>query len=318
MSSADVSIASVHVPHNVLFDFAINFLNYCESNKKWVKTTGYTGATCGYTGPGIGLVIKIFQHNGIYDRETLQAFLHSDNFTEEQFIDIINETIGNFADFIMDVCPVTDAIQGTRGLLEKEFERARPDSPLMQTDEPAKVFKVEEGGRNLVEGVNVISFATRAHMCATFHHATLFIDKPNDICFIIDSWSTPADVEPFECRPLTFRQFTFSEVIHALDRLNSDDISLEETIYIFQRYFIAHQSFLHDIQNYGLLIVHTVNPDYIEKVYAICEDKIKSGKQTMTDFGGQPRKKNRKLRKKTRKLRKKSKKYRKTVRKYKK
>jgi hypothetical protein len=188
----------------------------------------------------------------------------------------------------------------------------------MATDEPAKVSTVAEDGSNLVEGINVISFTSRAYGCDTFHHATLFIDKPNDICFIIDSWATPHGTQ-FECRPLTFRQFTIGEVIHALDRLNSDDISSGEIAHIFEYYFMAHNTFREIIlPTLGLIIVHTVNPDYIEEVYTICEERIKSGQQTMSEFGGKPRKRSRKLRNKTRKIKKKSKKYRKSVRKYKK
>lgn len=317
MSSVEVSIASVHVPREVFFNFAIQFLEHCESNKKWEKNGGiYFGSTCGYTGPGIGLVIKLFMTNNIYSQHTLHEFLINSESHIEQFMDIINEAIGNFMD-VIDECPVTGVNNGISGLLAKEKEKARPDSPLMATDEPANVYKVEEGGRNLEEGVNVISFTTRAHQCDTFHHATLFIDKPNNICFIIDSWATSNDM-PFECRPLTFRQFTFEEVIHALDRLNSDDISHGEIVHIFQDYFNAHNTFIENIPSYGLLSVHTVNPKYIEDVYTICEERIKSGKQTGSEFGGKPRKRYKKLRNKTRKIKKKSKKYRKSVRKYKK
>jgi len=44
------------VPHEIFFNFAIDFLNHCEANKNWVKNRVYFGATCGYTGPGIGYI----------------------------------------------------------------------------------------------------------------------------------------------------------------------------------------------------------------------------------------------------------------------
>lgn len=301
MSSASASASAI--------DFAINFLTHCERQKKWVKIVGYAGATCGYTAPGIGLVIKLFRHNGIYDGNTLMTFLHKVNLTMEGFVDIINETIGNFADFI-DECPVAGVLSGTRGLLKKEFERAKPDSTLMVTDEPSKVYKVKAGGSNLVEGANVISFSSRSDECSTFHHATLYTIPEDNICFIIDSWATPIGT-PYECRPLTCRQFSFREVIHALDRLNSDDISTGEATYIFSHYFMAHQNFLQRIPQLGLFSVFTVSPKYIEEVYNICAMKITSGKQRSSDFGGKSRKRSRKLHKKTRKLRKRSKKYKK-------
>lgn len=309
MSSVDVHIASVHVPREVLFNFAIYFLNHSEANKKWIKYPGGSSGTCGYTGPGIGLVIKIFQHNDIYDEHTLEAFLHSVGFTRQQFIDIINETIGNFADFVRnDVCPVTGVTAGISGLLEEQKEKARPNSTVMQTDEPQVVYTVEEDGSNLVEGVNVISFTSRARGCDTFHHATLYTIHETNVCFIIDSWTTPEGV-PFECRPLTYRQFSFSEVIHQLDRLNSDDISPGEMAHIFGHYFMAHPVFLQNIPNMGLVTVNTVSPDYIVDVYNRCEKRIREG-QIKSDFGGKLRKKrNKKTRKLNKKYKIKSKKY---------
>jgi hypothetical protein len=294
-------MSSVVVPHEIFFNFAIDFLNHCEANKNWVKNRGYAGATCGYTGPGIGLVIKFFQHNQIYNEETLQHFLITNGFTIEQLMDIINETIANFLD-VIDECPVTGVPQGIRGLLEKEAERSRPNSTVMQTDDPQVVYTVEEGGSNLVEGVNVISFTSRAHGCDTFHHATLYTIPETNVCFIIDSWATPEGV-PFECRPLTCRQFSFREVIHQLDRLNSDAISPEEMTHIFGYYFMAHAAFLQNIPNLGLVTVNTVSPDYIVDVYTTCEKRIREG-QSKSDFGGKLRKKRNK---KTRKLNKKNK-----------
>ena len=295
------------VPHEIFFNFAIDFLNYCEANKNWVKNREGFGATCGYTGPGIGLVIKIFQHHNIYNEETLQYSLRIIGFTKGQLMDIINETIGNFLDFV-DECPVTGVTAGISGLLEKETERSRPNSPVMQTDDPQVVYTVKEGGSNLVEGVNVISFTSRARGCDTFHHATLYTIHETNVCFIIDSWATPEGV-PFECRPLTYRQFSFSEVIHQLDRLNSDDISPGEMAHIFGHYFMAHPAFLQNIPNMGLVTVNTVSPDYIVDVYNTCEKRIREG-QSKSDFGGKLRKKgNKKTRKLNKKYKNKSKKY---------
>jgi hypothetical protein len=282
-----------------MIDFAIGFLNFCNKNKKWDKHAGDFSGTCGYTGPGIGLVLKLFQHNNIYNHLTLDDFLQSHSFTPQLFMDIINETIGNFLDVVKD-CPVTDVQQGIRGLLEAQKEKASPTS--MQTDEPPLVYKVEEGGINLIEGVNVISFTTRENGCDTFHHAALYTIPEYDICFIIDSWATNAG-GTFECRPLTSKQFSLGEVIRCIDRLNSDDISPAEMRDIFGHYFMAHPTFLPQIATFGRFTVSTLSPKYIEEVYSECEKRIRKG-QTKSDFGGKLHKKRNK---KTRKLKSKSK-----------
>jgi hypothetical protein len=281
--------------HVFLIAFAIKFLNHCESVKKWTIYPGYSAGTCGYTGPGIGLVIKIFQRNGIYNQATLDAFLRPRNFPMDLFIDIINETIGNFLDFAKD-CPVTGVKYGMSGLLKHEKERARPDS--MQSDEPPLVYTVGKDGGNLINGVNVISFTPRENGCETFHHATLYTRPENDECFIIDSWSTDSRALVWECRPLTCRQFSFTDVIRQIDRLNSDDILQADMTHIFEHYFLAHPTFLTNMENFGRVTVSTVSSKYIEEVYDKCEQRIKDG-QTKSDFGGKLRKKRNK---KTRKL----------------
>ncbi len=57
--------------------FAIEFLTVCEARKTWVKMPVPLSMTCGYTAPGIGILLQLFiPHNSIHD-EPLAFFNNS-------------------------------------------------------------------------------------------------------------------------------------------------------------------------------------------------------------------------------------------------
>ena len=276
------------VPIETMFSYAIQFLMHCDENKEWKLKVGCS-TTCGYTGPGIGLVIQIFEHNQIYNDITLEAFLNKNSFTLKFFRDVINETIGNFADFI-DETPATNTKQGIRGIIKEHKDKLDLKATAMETDEdePIEIPKIEQINEGtFVKGVNIISFTTRKHVFDTMHHSTLYIMSEQDICFIIDSWINP----DYSCRPLSFRQFTFTEVTQALLRLNADDVTFEETVFIMNRYFMAPPDFPDRVRMFGQMLVHAINPNYIKFIYQECERKIKTGEQQRSNFGGYLRKK---------------------------
>jgi DNA-directed RNA polymerase subunit L len=78
-----------------LIAFAIQFLTECEARKTWTRKWPLS-MTCGYTAPGIGLLLQLFLHNGVSSPETLLASLKQPlHLTMEQFMFAVNETIGN-------------------------------------------------------------------------------------------------------------------------------------------------------------------------------------------------------------------------------
>lgn len=285
-------MAAVH-GHDGFLHLAIGFLKHCEKQKRWIKNKDhYFGSTCGYTGIGIALVLKLFLHNSISNESSLRSFLS--RYNEEQFVNIINETIGNFVDAVEQFCPVTGVFNGIMGLIKEGAMQDR----MAADDEPAKVYELSADGSNITVGVTSISFATNE--CSTFHHATLYIPIGNeDRCFIVDSWAA-TDKGNFTCRRLSYRQFQTQEVKAALVYLKSADISKKDDIAaIFNHFFKAHHTFTDNIHQLprkteNLINVFIVNPNYIEYVYARCEAAIKSGEQTQSAFGGKRKKKKKK------------------------
>jgi len=330
----DLMAAVTHIPIQVRFEYAIEFLKLCEGAKIWRHNPGIYIDTCGYTGPGIGLIIKLFEENGIYNDATLQAFLIRSRLSITNFIDIINETIGNFLD-LFDFNPVTDTTRGLTGLIKHQIDTTHNPDAMDLPIEDLEVYKIDSEGSNLSVGVNVISFTSEFYYDNdTFHHATIYFLPEEDTCFILDSWYNNYDGS---CRPLTYRQFYFQEVKHALIRLNADNISIEETQHIFTTYFLAHDSFIdvtiptiyetasesmdEDDNPKTVFSLFTINPIFIETIYTACETDIRSGKKQKSNFGGYPRKKkNIKSKKYNSKLKRKSiksKKLRKGKKKYK-
>jgi len=246
--------------------------------------------TCGYTAPGIGLLLQLFDVWNVYDDSTLSTFLKRQHLNMEQFMDIVNETIGNFFD-VIPVCPVTETEFGMRGLLTRE-QNKQSDSDLMDSGE-TNVYKVEGNGSNLVTGANVISFTSRTYGCDTIHHAVLYIIPELDTCYIIDSWSTskPTDFVK-HCRPLQSRPHQIAAVYAIIDELNSDIIKKERTIQILSHYVLAHDETISEtIMRLGQVTVHTIKPSYIINVYIACIHRLLfEGKES--SFGGKTRKRN--------------------------
>lgn len=217
-----------------LIAFAIQFLTECETRKTWVKLTGPLSMTCGYTAPGIGLLLQLFLRNGVSSQETLLQLLQSSGWTIDQFMFIVNETIGNLLDMI-PVCPVTQTQFGIRGLLAKEYSAQMTPGPG-NGGGGGIVYKVERGGSNLAKGPNIISFALRVSHCETFHHAVIYHIPEIDACYIIDSWVEP---QGRDCRPLSSRRHHAHEIYAAIDELNSDVITEARTHQILTTYFMG-------------------------------------------------------------------------------
>ena len=341
--SADES----YFPTPDFLDFVIEILHHCEQKKCWKTLTGTCAYACGYTALGATILIDIFLPNNIFNIDDLKGYLTTFSesmdidYTEDTFIFQLNEIIGNLLNIADVYCSGTENKRGIDGEIARELMISASSGTVKDQSEMT-VYRIDEGCSNLREGANIVSFTHRdictlpAHetvaaieqaQSGTFHHLTLFINREMDKCVIIDSWAE-LDNEDNRgvCRPLHYNFFSLREIIHALDRINAVDATLEETFDIFQRYFqpVLPEQFLKRLQDKGPVLAITVNPLYMnlvsERVFENMVEKIKAGVPLteMTEIGGKPRKKNRKLRKKTRKLRKKSKRYSKAVRKYKK
>lgn len=276
--------------------FAIQFLTVCEARKTWVKLTGPLSMTCGYTAPGIGILLQLFRPHNISSTPELERFLQIIHWTMDQFIFIVNETIGNLLDLI-PVCPVTQTQYGVRGLLVDEYS--------VQTI-PGRgrgggiVYKVEPGGVNLVEGANIISFARRIHHCETFHHAVLYKISAINACYIIDSWVEPRGID---CRPLSSRRHHAHEVYAIIDEINSDEITKERTYELLTTYFRGHFASIGQMfkETDERIMVNTISPGYVQHIYTQCENLARSDQPS--SFGGKKRNKSKN------KSRKRSKKY---------
>ena len=283
------------------FRFPTEFLKECERSRKWVGVTGDLSATCGYTGPGIGLIVLLFERNNISDDNTLRAFLtlpenvrifgHLPR-SKEVFKDIVNETIGNFLD-LSKRTPVTETKNGVMGIIiERESIAARnmaraanPDAMDLIDDEIEKVFLVDNS--NIVKGVNIISFKDRSRGSSTFHHSAIYAIPEENICFILDSWY---DNYTGTCRQLTCRQFSFEEVKDALVKLNSQSCTVDDAYEIFAKYFQAANAFLNSIARDNSFYVYVLNQEYIKSVYTKCETSIING-QPKSNLGGYNRNK---------------------------
>ena len=265
----------------IVLDFARVFINHCQEIKTWKKNIGDFRNTCSYTSLGIGLVIKMFEDNNIYNEATLDQFLLRSKYTIKNLCYLINETIGNFVDIIKD-CPVTNTQYGMRGIISTEFKDDATPSD--------KIYTISPGCSNLVEGINIISFASRGfHRCDTFHHSTIYIKHMEDKCYIIDSWSHAE-----ACRPLSIREFRWEEeVMFALDRINAYNSEQDEYITILETYFGAPPQFRRDIEKLDIqsITAYTINMDYVISVYNTYEDLLQQhGKNEIeSHFGGKRR-----------------------------
>ena len=260
-----------------LFDFAIQFLMECETSKRWTRYRGDFKRTCGYTGPGIAIVLKLFAMNRIVNEAALTAYLAAFRKTRRQLIDSVNETIGNLLD-LADACPVSGVDFGIKGLLEAEAENRS-----METDMGARVRKYEAGDLREDGGIYLLSFSLRGpYKCETFHHATVVTGPSTDTCFVIDSWFQTEEV----CRPLAVRRFVYRDFIRAITALNSDALTLEDACAIFVQFFHAPPNINEFFGVHGLPVVNVVNPAYVDQLFFECDQLIASGRQTSSHFGG--------------------------------
>jgi len=278
-----------------VFKFAIDFLHICEANKNWKKEppgTGSSFGTCGYTGPGIAIILGLFFMNGIKTKVQLDEYItnmyplsYYDN-NLKRLIFIINETIGNFFDLSKD-CSLTGVEKGIMGLAKNEEIRKGPDA--MQTDTPPIFYQIEITpelkSSNLKDGINLISFTNRdidKYLC-TFHHAVLYISNYYNVCYIIDSWSAINKNDgKFECRTPTYRKFTLEEVFKCLYELNNTK-DIKTTVDNMNKYFLAHNTLPR-----ALVLVNVTSPEYIVETMGKAKEQLDKGRPT--NFGGRRRK----------------------------
>jgi hypothetical protein len=114
---SDIEITGV--PAESFLNFCIRVLKNCEQTKLWVQSPGRYINTCGYTGPGIGLVISILESHGVNDETSFERFLNNINFNRKRFCNVVNEVIGNLLD-LSSYCPITDVEEGVCGLIRQE------------------------------------------------------------------------------------------------------------------------------------------------------------------------------------------------------
>lgn len=277
-------------------NFAIQFLIHCEDNKTWIKYGGVGFIeTCSYTSVGIGLIIIIFEMNHITNAEMLTNFLLEKDFTLNQFIYMINETIGNFMD-IIEVCPVVGVNNGIKGLIQKE---------IIDQRNSGNIIKAISGGHELMPGVNIISFTGRGFgICQTFHHSTIYIR--NQEFHVIDSWRSSNEV----CRPLSIRTYSLEEGREAIDKISVFNAISPETLFYFKKLFIPPPEFEIDFVEQGLnLTAYKVNIDYVASVFRIYESIVSEHKEKglpdpESHFGGKTRKHHKRTRKHHKKHRK--------------
>jgi hypothetical protein len=281
-----------------VFQLAINFLHICEANKNWQKQPGIYIATCGYTGPGMAIILDLFFMNDIKTKVQLDEYIkkmyslsYYDN-NLKRLIFIINETIGNFLD-LSNECTLTGVNKGIMGIAQNEELRKQPDA--MQTNDPTLFYPIEitpdTKSSNLQDGVNLISFTNRDvdNIC-TFHHAVLYISNYYNVCYIIDSWSTSSNVDKFECRPVTYRQFPLNNVFKCLYELNTTK-NIDTTVNNMNEYFLAHESLPR-----ALVRVNVTSPYYIGQTISKAKEQLEKGGPT--NFGGRRRKRKSKKNKK--------------------
>jgi len=286
-------------------EFVISTLQNCEREKCWKTLIGDCIATCGYTGPGVGILLTIFIKYKIFNKTDLDIWFTTVGITQVIFSDIINETIGNLFD-IGGYSPIANVHHGIRGLIVEDVVNAK-----MQTKIPAmsRVYLVEPDLVNLKDGPNIISFVSKYHLFDTFHHATLYIDTPRQTCTVFSSWCIPG-----VCIPLTARTHPISFVKLYINLIIENKVTMETIAMVLNTLFSAPKNVC-DMFKAGFIgiSVVTVNPEYLNQLIgAVFTQVIEAAliQHRLTNYGGKFRKKRNK---KTRKLNKKYKKYKKNM-----
>lgn len=266
--------------------YALSFLNYCQENRNWVRITGNLSGTCGYTGPGFYIVLRLFEENGIYDDTTFRQNIARLTNTAEDYdtqrrllVNIVNETIGHLFDLSDALCPITGLRYGLSGLAQKEKDT------IFRT-KPANFYRIATESTNLVPGANLITFTFRGD-CETIHHATLYFIPNENVCYITDSWATSVSYPGFECRLTNSRRYNMSEVITAINILNNT-ANIELTRDIMAFFFHSHSSLYVTMLTLSkTLEVHTTRPEYIKDLYEKVREAVLRGDPTL--FGGKHR-----------------------------
>ena len=106
-SQDDMDVLNEIVPQDEIentFQLAINFLEDCDKNKSWQRMYKNVQliTTCGYTGPGLAIILDLFFKNNIRTKDELDEYItnmypssyYEPNLQRLRFI--VNETIGNF------------------------------------------------------------------------------------------------------------------------------------------------------------------------------------------------------------------------------
>jgi hypothetical protein len=271
------------------FNFAKNFLLHeCESNKEFRTITGGLQGTCGYTGPGIGLVLLIFERNRIVDLRTLNNFLTRCNqqcttYSTDSFRHVVNEAIASFLDLSAH-SPITGVTQGLTGLIAHDDELESNEMEIVGMPPPEinrRTRQVTEN--NLQSGVNVISFKNRMFRGNTFHHSTIYTIPEENRCFILDSWM---DNSNLQYRELLCREHRLDEVTYALVRLNSHDVTSREMKFIFKHFFMGPDTFTRRITDEFRAYAYVLDRKYMIDVYQTCEHNTMILGHTTSNHGG--------------------------------
>ena len=273
-----------------IIEFAIHFLHECDAAKQVVSHTrpGMLPAmtVCGFTGPGIALVLSFFYANNIHDEATLQGWLDTllvdgQPINRAEFILTINETIGNFWDN-SDYCPETGVTGGIMGLIE------RADVVAEARRTQIKMFGLDDLTRR-IPGTEVsiapLSFSIENDPCSTFHHATIVVDfgQPQPECFVIDSWQTHGPL----CREITARKHDYALLLDELTPLAEGGIDLPAQASMFKRIFGAPSNFTFHSENRP--VAHMTNILYMVEIFRRSLARLRQGQGTV--FGGKHKKK---------------------------
>jgi hypothetical protein len=295
-----------------VFQLAIYILQECDKRKRtWVgENEGKYINTCGYSGPGIAIILDLLIENNIKTYEQFKQYiatLYIDNLDSNslRLIDTINDTIRNFLD-IANVCPITKVEQGIMGFAKE----SHPE--IMQTKDISDFYPIKfyENGTNLQEGVNLISFTDREanveNLC-TLHHSVIYIHNKSGMGYIIDSWATPQNC-PYDARPIEVREYDQRQLFQALNII-TDSNDRDKIFTTIDFYFQAHTATLQRI----LYNIGITNPNKIKEVYATAKKqhditRARGGRYSSALIKRNQTKKNKKIKKQKNKNKNKNKK----------
>ena len=267
----------------------IDFLKYIEEVKPWCKTAGKTPGevigTCGYTAPGMTVILLLFDKLGIKNSNDFNRIMPTTTYnTSPLYVShIINEVIGNLFD-LSNYCPLTGTHQGVMGLI-KESMITKKSKKVMLLESEYEVMDGEIGGwstyNNLQNGPNLLSFSTRGQtesdLC-TFHHAVVY--RQNNKCYVIDSWSAERGRI---YRTSSYRQFTTEKVLVSLGQLiTTTDTKL--TREIMGDIFMAYRRFIEEADL--LVTIHITKNEYIEELFQQVKERQFNDKNEFTSYFG--------------------------------